>query len=168
VPSRRGLCRGAQPAGTDAGLARGALASLRSLAPGALHEAAEPWPYSRSGESEPSNAGRFWLEDNEEWHWRDGRAPSSARAGIVRQLAGQPRISEAWDALVSTFRYGRDCDGHRICGTLAGWSSLHESPSNTRDLRAEIVEGRDLAAEWAARRAGLLASSQPGQAGARG
>ncbi len=134
----------------------GALASLRSLAPGTLHQVTEPWPVPGSdGTRFPT--GRFWVDDDETWYWRDGSSRPPVRAELARRLAHRPRIGEAWDALLNTFSDGRDRVGHRIRPTLAAWSSLHERPGDTRHLHAEIVEGRDLAAEQALRHAELLA-----------
>lgn len=137
----------------------GALASLRSLPAGALHEAVETPPRYAGDSSSPAPVDRFWLEDDEQWHWRDGGTPSPVRDELARRLAPRPGIGEAWDALAGVF-FESGPGGRRPRGTLALWSSLHESPNNTRELRAQIVEGRDLAAEWAARRAELLAGYQ--------
>jgi hypothetical protein len=74
----------------------GALASLRTLAPGALHEVTEPWPWARDGEPRP--VARFWLDDDDHhyrWDWK----PSPARAELLRRLARQPRLEDARDAL---------------------------------------------------------------------
>jgi hypothetical protein len=118
---------------------------------------AEPWPCTRHKNDDPVLVNRFWLDDDERWHWSDGTLPSPARAELMRQLAHRPRIAAAWDALLDTFRGGRDCAGYSIGGSLAGSSSLHERPAGTQSLHAEIVEGRDLAAECGAWRAKALA-----------
>ena len=64
----------------------GALASLRSLVPGTLHEVTEPWPVPGSdGTRFPT--GRFWVDDDETWYWRDG----GPRPPVRRRARGRPQ-----------------------------------------------------------------------------
>jgi hypothetical protein len=115
----------------------GALASLRTLAPGALGEVNDPWPWARGGEQDP--VARFWLdhdEDRHRWDW----APSPAWAELRRRLAAQPRLEDAWTALVATFRYGTSRrGGSGYYAQLCGWASAHEEPCHTRWLHDELL-----------------------------
>ena len=56
----------------------GALASLRSLAAGALHEVADPWPWTRDGDAGP--VARFWLDHDEACYRWTGRRHQRGRS----------------------------------------------------------------------------------------
>jgi hypothetical protein len=143
----------------------GALAGLRTLAGGnALHEVTEPWPWTPKGEP-PEPVKRFWVDDStDDWDWRTHRKTySPLRMRVLAELAGRPRMAEAWDALWNEWNrdptYSERQRGRYIhrC-QMAGWSSLHERPSDTRWLRDQLL-GKDPDAE-----AEYLAAAQRGGA----
>lgn len=111
------------------------LASLRALVPGALGEATQQWPWTRSGEPQP--VARFWLADDDS-HFGWGWEPSPVWAELLRRLAARPRLAEAWDAMIAMYRDGGERRGWYY-GQLCGWSSAHESPARTRRLRGQLL-----------------------------
>ena len=115
----------------------GGLAGLRTLAPGALHEVTDPWPWTRDAGPDP--VARFWLDDDDDryrWDWKS----SPARAELLRRLAGQPRLEDAWTALIATFRDGTARRGGAgYYAHLCGWASAHEQPHHARRLHDELL-----------------------------
>ncbi len=114
------------------------LASLRSLVPGALGETTATWPYTWRDEP-PSEAVRFWLADDDNhfgWNWQ----PSPVWAELLRRLVGQPRLEEAWTAMIDMYRHGGPPGQRgRYYGYLCGYSSAHESPAHTRRMRRQLL-----------------------------
>lgn len=113
------------------------LASLRTLVPGALGETTEQWPWTRN--SEPAPVTRFWLADDDNhfgWNWK----PSPVWVELLRRLVAQPRLEEAWNAMITAFRNsGPPGRRSRYYGHLCGYASAHESPAHTRGMRRQLL-----------------------------
>jgi hypothetical protein len=129
----------------------GALAGLRSLAGDALHEERMPSPFYNPPEREPALIRRIWVDDPKTWSRESPgqKVPSPFRARLIRDLAGQPRIAGAWDAMILEWdrqptwdekHHGRRHNAHRTM--LCAWSSSNERPAETRWLQAELL-GKD-------------------------
>lgn len=124
----------------DCGWRGGALASLRSLVPGTVHEAIEPLPWI----PEPELVERFWLDDAEPvTGWQT--EPSPVRRELLARLGGHPHLEDAWLALHAAWndepsyaarRGGRTC-AHR--GVMAGFGNLHDHPHQTRRLHSWLT-----------------------------
>lgn len=122
----------------------GALASLRSLVPGAVHEARERWP----GDAGASPlALRFWLDDQEVVPRRGPRLLSPVRAELARRLAGRDRLDVALSALIGNSRSHLQ--------QLVVWGCDYGEPRSTERLCADLLA--------AGRAAGTLAPGEPGQ-----
>jgi hypothetical protein len=121
----------------------GALASLRSVVPGTVHELQDRWPSVR----EQPLSHRFWLDDQE---GPAGHGPPQSlppvRAELARRLAGRDRLDVALSATIGNYR------SH--LGPLIGWRSTHEQPESTRRLCADLLAP--------ARAAGTVAWEEPG------
>jgi hypothetical protein len=143
----------------------GALASLRTLAGDTLHEVAEPWPWHQAGE--PRMVGRFWVDDPLTYDYTrprgQWRVPSPLRVALLRRLAREPRIEEAWQAMLDVWEHGswgrpgRTREIH-VRGVLASWDNAHERPEDTKWLHSQLLGG-DPQADLEARYREALAAS---------
>lgn len=112
-----------------AGWRGGALASLRSLAPGTVHETQDRWP--RATGKQPPIRG-VWLDDQEGPPRRSPQQPlPPVRGELARRLAGRERLQGALSALIGSYR------SH--LGLIASWRSAHEQPESTQQLCADLL-----------------------------
>ncbi len=121
----------------------GALASLRSLVPGTVHETRDRWP--RATGQQPPVRG-LWLDDQEGPLRRSPQQPlPPVRGELARRLAGRERLEGALNALIGSY-------GSHL-GQVASWNSAHEQPEATRQLCTDLLAP--------ARTAGTPAHGQP-------
>jgi hypothetical protein len=127
----------------------GALASLRTLAGDSLHEVTEPWPWTQDDDLRPVD--RFWIDDAERWYSGDGET-QAVRRELLRRLTGQPRLDDAWQAMLTRWQAepSRYPPRTYIPGVLASWSNSHERPADTEWLHSQLL-GRDPRADLEAR-----------------
>ena len=111
-----------------AGWRGGALASLRSLVPGALHVTQDLWP---STGRDPRPVERVWLDDI---HHDSGRVHTPVRDELARRLAGHDRAERALTTLIASYK------SHY--GLVTSWNSGHEDPASTQMLLDHLLGRR--------------------------
>lgn len=106
----------------------GALASLRSLVPGAVHVAQDLWPHANR---DPQPVERVWLDDLH----RDGaRVQAPLRDELARRLVGRDGAERALTTLIANYK------SHY--GLVTSWDSAHEDPECTRKLLDHLLGQR--------------------------
>jgi hypothetical protein len=111
-----------------AGWRGGALASLRSLVPGAVHVEQDLWPHTNR---DPEPVERVWLDDLGR---AGGRVRAPARDELAQRLAGRDGAERALTTLIANYK------SHYALVT--SWDSAHEDPECTRKLLDHLLGQR--------------------------